>query len=212
MELTEVRIKMRAFPYYRDVEDPVTGQEVRQEYVARRNDVVKLSELDYQRAQRFGAFYADEDGNPIVAEESVETPPEETPPIDPDEPEVTEPATPDAIDLLVEPVEAVGEWLQSTPRPTVPQVLAQVREEDEEDQPVAAQKVLDAENLVTGQQPRSSLVSELERITNQESEPDDEREAPDEPEAPGEPGSESSSGSDDDADGASDDEGDGSGS
>ncbi len=128
----EVTIKIRAFPYYVDVEDPVTGRLMRQERVAERGDTVKLSDIDYERAQRFDAVQSEAD---VELQESV-----------------------GAFSLDTASVEEVAEYIKSE-KPSVDTLVEGVNED-----PVKARKVIDAENLATGQQPRSSLVNKLEDI------------------------------------------------
>lgn len=126
---TEVTIKIRAFPYYETVTDPVTQQEVRQERIARRGDTVQLEQGDYERAVRFDAVQGE---------------------VDADIQEVT-----GAFSLEQATPEEVADYLRGE-KPSVKSLVEAV-----DGDPVLAQKVIDAENLATGQQPRSSLVDAL---------------------------------------------------
>jgi hypothetical protein len=125
----EVTIKIRAFPYYVDIVDPVTGREVRQERIAERGDTVNLSDTDYERAQRFNAIQTD-------ADVSVEE-------------------TGGSFSVETSSVADVANWI-SEEKPTVSELVEAANED-----PVTAQKILAAEDLATGQQPRSSLVDKL---------------------------------------------------
>jgi hypothetical protein len=73
--MPEVKIKIRAFPYYETVKDPVTEQDQRVERIARRGDVVDLSEADHERAVRFDAIETEVDAEIAEATDasSVET-------------------------------------------------------------------------------------------------------------------------------------------
>lgn len=136
----EVTIKIRAFPYYTDAEDPVTGRAVRQEHIATRGDKVELSDVDYDRAKKFDAFYTEEQ---LAELASAETPP------------VTDA---DGFNLESADVEQTAEWLK-TEKPTVDEVVERVNEDYQ-----VAQKVLDAEKLATGNQSRSTLVERLQAV------------------------------------------------
>lgn len=137
-EKHEVQIKIRAFPYYVKVADPVTGEPRTEERVARRGDVIELSDNDFARAERFGAILTDEERDATTAE------------------------TPPAGDASVVPEDAtaaeLSEWIKST-KPTVDTVV-----ERSDDDPAIAQKLIEAENLATGGQPRATLVSRLQDI------------------------------------------------
>jgi hypothetical protein len=125
----EVKIKIRAFPYYVDVEDPLTGEDRRIEQIARRGDVVELSDKDLERAKRFDAVVdPDED----VPEPGPQPPPGDT-------------------------VEGLAEWLR-TEKPSVQEVLDRA-----DGDPELAEKLIEAENLASGQQPRQNLVDKLKK-------------------------------------------------
>lgn len=68
----EVTIKHRAFVYYLLEEDPYTGEDIRVERLAQRDEVVKLNDIDYQRGLRAGAFVTD-DETPEEEELDIET-------------------------------------------------------------------------------------------------------------------------------------------
>jgi hypothetical protein len=125
----EVTIKIRAFPYYVDIEDPVTGRQVRQERIAERGDTVKLSDVDFERAQRFNAIQTDTDEGLAEATGawSVET----------------------------ASVEDVAEYIKNE-KPTVDELVEAANED-----PATARKILQAEDLATGQQPRKGLTDKL---------------------------------------------------
>lgn len=147
---TKVRIKIRAFPYYVDREDPVTGRPVRQEIVAVRGQEADLNDVDLERAKRFEAIYVDSEGNPVVDEV-----PEE---------QATPGVTADSFDLETADVETTASWLKGEltdqdGKPTVDEVIGEINED-----PVTAKKVIEAENLATGQDPRSTLVERAEAI------------------------------------------------
>ena len=132
----EVTIKIRAFPYYTEVEDLVSGRPVRQENIAVRGDKVILNDRDYARAKKFDAIEGEDnsaDEESPIASGSISV----------DE------ATP----------EDLAKWLKQSPKPTVDEVV-----EEANNDPERAAKLLEAENLATGQQPRSTLVERLEEI------------------------------------------------
>lgn len=137
-EGTEVTLKIRAFPYYVDYTDPVTGEERKQEKVARRGDKVVLSDHDYRRALHFDAVLTEAD---VAARE-----------VTGDEDATIETMT----------VEQLAEWLKNA-KPTVDQVLDEVNED-----PALAARMLEAENLATGQDPRTTLETALEEIVEGE--------------------------------------------
>lgn len=138
----EVTIKIRAFPYYVDIEDPVTGNTVRQERLGTRGDTVRLSDVDFRRAERFNA---------------IETPQDQS---------LQEATTPEgaraedvgAFSVETATVEQLAEWIK-TDKPTVEDVVGSANED-----PDVASRLLEAENLATGQQPRSTLVRELQTV------------------------------------------------
>lgn len=143
--MPEAKIKIRAFPYYVDQEDPVTGRQVRVERVATRGQTVELSELDYERAKRFDAI-TDPDNN-IDAAGNVVDDGGEVVKFDP------------ADDVAAESsVQSLSLWIKED-KPTVDQVVEEANED-----PDAARKLLDAENHATGGSPRSTLVEQLNEI------------------------------------------------
>lgn len=129
----EVKIKIRAFPYYEDVEDPVSGETRPQERIARRGDVVELDDKNLARAERFDAI--------VDPDEEIPPPGEQPPPDD--------------------SVEGLANWLQDD-KPTVQEVLDRA-----DGDPQLAENLIEAENLATGQQPRSSLVEGLQKIVDE---------------------------------------------
>lgn len=143
---TEVRIKILAFPYWEDGEDPVTGEDRKIEKMAYRNEVVELSDRDLERAKRFEAFFADEDGEPTLdLVSSAETPPADTVDLD-------------NLDVQSAPPDVLAEWIK-TKKPTIPEVVDEANED-----PEVAARLLAAENLATGQQPRQGLAEKLQEI------------------------------------------------
>jgi hypothetical protein len=139
----EVTVTIRAFPYYTDTTDLVTGRPVRQENIARRGDTLKLNDVDYARFQKFSAGV---DGGPENVSRATETVPS-TGKFDPNSQTLSEATVPD-----------IAEWIKDE-HPTVDEVVEEVNND-----PDSARKVLEAENLATGQQPRSTLVERLEDI------------------------------------------------
>lgn len=128
----EVTLKIRAFPYYVDINDPVTGRQVRQERVATRGQTVRLSDVDFERGERFNAFQTD---------------------VDEDLQEAT-----GAFSLNTISEGDLAVYIRDE-KPTISDLVDGVNED-----PVLARKVLDAENLATGQQPRQGLVDALEEL------------------------------------------------
>jgi hypothetical protein len=133
-----ITIKIRAFPYYVDVEDPVTLRPMRQECIATRGMTVRVSDVDFRRATKFKAYYTEEElaERDQIAQGSAQP------------------------DLEVATVADISHWLQ-TAKPSIGEVVAEVNND-----PDVAKKVLAAENHATGGQPREELVDELEEITN----------------------------------------------
>jgi hypothetical protein len=143
--MPEAKIKIRAFPYYVDAEDPVTGREVRQERIATRGQTVELSDADYERAQRFDAI-TDPDNSVDTAGNVVDESGEVVK-FDP------------SSDVAAESsVQSLSLWIKED-KPTVDQVVEEANED-----PDAARKLLDAENHATGGSPRSTLVEQLNEI------------------------------------------------
>lgn len=129
---TEVKIKIRAFPYYVEGEDPVTGKKVRRERIARRGDTVELSDVDLERAKRFGAIEGE--GDSPRSSEGGE------------------------LDVSTASVEDLASWIEED-EPTVAEVIAAAEGDSEN-----AEKLLEAENLATGQDPRKGVEDGLNKI------------------------------------------------
>lgn len=129
----EATIKIRAFPYYETVKDPVSGQDVRREHIARRGDTVELSEADYERAVRFDAIQ------------------------DLTDKEVAD-ANADAFSFETASEAQLATYIK-TEKPSVDTLVKKVGND-----PVLAQRVLDAENLATGNQPRAALDDKLSKV------------------------------------------------
>lgn len=136
MATNEVYIKIRAFPYYVDEEDPTTGRMVRREKIARRGDTVELSDLDLARAEKFDAI-----GDP-PASDGAQLPPDSG----------------DNFDLEAASPAEVSEWIKDT-KPTEDQMV-----EASNDQAVLAQKLIEGERLATGDQPRKGVQKRLQDI------------------------------------------------
>jgi hypothetical protein len=140
---TKVKIKILAFPYYVEEPDPITGNDRNVEKMAYRNDEVELSDEDLARAKRFDAIFTDEKGDPTTGDDvSAETPPFDA----------------DSVDVQSAPPEVLAEWIRQK-KPTVDEVVDEANED-----PEIAERLLAAENLATGQQPRSTLVEKLNEI------------------------------------------------
>lgn len=136
----EVKIKIRAFPYYEDVEDPISGETRPVERIARRGDVVELDDKNLARAKKFDAIADPEDDV---------------------EPEGGDTAQfPESVTIEDASVEQVADWIKRE-KPTVDAVVEEANENPEN-----ARKLIEAEELATGQQPRSTLVEKLEEIAN----------------------------------------------
>src|SRR4051812_18083697 len=135
----KVRIKIRAFPYYVPATDPVTNRDYLEERIGVRGEEIEISETDYQRAVRFEAH-----------EEIDEITPQTTDP--------TGAPVDVANNIDVATVEEVAEWLR-TSKPTVDETVAAA-----EDDTMKARKLLDAEQLVTGRQPRQGVLNGLNAI------------------------------------------------
>ncbi len=133
----EVYIKIRAFPYYKDEEDPVTGKTVRREHIARRGDKVELSETDLARAKKFDAI------GEAPAADAVQLPPD---------------PTGGKIDLEAASPAEVSEWIKAE-KPTEDQMV-----EASNDQKVLAEKLIEGEKLATGGQPRKGVEKRLSDI------------------------------------------------
>lgn len=129
----EVKIKIRAFPYYEDVDNPLTGDTQPVERIARRGDVIELSDKDYERAKRFDAI--------VNPDDELPEPGEQPPPDD--------------------SVEGLAQWL-SDEKPSVQEVLDRA-----DGDPQLAEKLIEAENLASGQQPRTTLVDGLQKIVDE---------------------------------------------
>lgn len=138
-EAHKVRIKIRAFPYYVPTTDPVTGRDYLEERIAVRGEEVALSETDYQRAIKF-------DAHEEIDEITPQTTGQTGAPVDV------------ANNIDVATVEEVAEWIR-TSKPTIDETVAAA-----EDDPMKARKLLDAEHLVTGRQPRQGVLNGLNTI------------------------------------------------
>lgn len=136
--MPKVVIKIRAFPYYEDVENPVSGKKERKEIVGRRGQEIDLSDTDYERAVRFDA---------IVKE--GESP-------DPDDGDL--PQFPEDVEIEAASIEQLSNWIVRE-KPTIEEVV-----EAADDDSVNARKLIEAENHATGQQPRKGLIEALQQI------------------------------------------------
>lgn len=132
---TEVTIKIRAFPYYVEQEDPVTGNTVRVERVAYRGDTVELSDTDLARAKQYDAIGdPDSSGGDTASDDDS------------------------GFDPALASVEELAEWIEED-KPTVNDVI-----EAAGGDPQVASRLLDAENLATGNQPRAGVVEGLSKV------------------------------------------------
>jgi hypothetical protein len=146
----EVTIKIRAFPYYEDVKDPVSEKTVKQEKIARRGETVSLSDADYERAVRFDAIAEPTEGASVSS--STDQP---TPSLDDFDPETANVAT---LSLWLK-----GELEGQDGKPVVEDVVDAAN-----DEPEVAQRLIEAENHATGQQPRTTLIAELQEIVTRD--------------------------------------------
>lgn len=137
---TKATIKIRAFPYYVDGKDPITGRDVRTEHIATRGQEVELSDVDLERAKKFDAIQTDADASfqESTGEFSVST----------------------------ANVEQLSEWIREE-RPTVDETV-----EAAGGNPIVAQRLIEAEGIATGGEPRTTLVAKLEAVV-EGSDPDD---------------------------------------
>lgn len=60
-KLTEVKVRILAFPYYVNVYDPLADKEVRAERIGTRDEVIQVNDRDLERGRRHDAFYATAD-------------------------------------------------------------------------------------------------------------------------------------------------------
>lgn len=140
----EVKIKIRAFPYYEDVTDPVTGADVRREHIGHRGDTVTLSDEDYDRAVRFDAIEdpdsgdSGDDGSAGSASPTLSTA-----------------SVPELSDWLL------GKYDDQSAKPTVDDVLAAV-----DDDAALAGRMIEAEQHASGGQPRTSLIEGLQKVVD----------------------------------------------
>ena len=136
----KVKIRIRAFPYYVDDIDPVSGRSVRREEIAVRGEEIELNEEDYRRALKFEAI-------------ALPDSPSQEAPVDV------------ASNIDIATVEEVAEWLKVS-KPTIDETV-----EAADGDTMKAKKLLDAENLVSGRQPRAGVVTKLEEIIKGDSSP-----------------------------------------
>lgn len=133
-----VTIKIRAFPYYVDEEDPVTGKMVRREKVATRGEEVELSESDFNRAERFDAIL--QAGDETSASDET--------------------GSSGSIDVENASTAEISEFLVAE-KPNEDETVALA-----EDQKSNAEKLIAAENMATGQQPRKGVIKRLQDIVD----------------------------------------------
>lgn len=139
-------IGIRAFPYYEDVTDPLTGQDVRKENIAFKGQEVELSDEDYERAKRFNALAGDDAGSSDDGESAGEA-----------SPTLSEASVPELSDWLL------GKYDDQSAKPSVPDVLDEV----DDDQALAG-RMIEAEEHASGGQSRSSLVEGLQKVVDAE--------------------------------------------
>lgn len=170
-KLQKRTIKHKAFTYFVEVDgikpDGTLGRVVR-ERMARRGEVVELSEADIRRGESLGAFYTEAELKRQSDAEAAATAEADTggDPATPPAPEVTDISEYDADDLSAW-IRGVG----AARKPSIPQVLAAVNAiGDEEERQDVAEAVKEAEESIDGRDPRASLVEELDRIIEGEKE------------------------------------------
>jgi hypothetical protein len=131
--MPEVRIKHRAFTYYREVEDPVDpNNTTKVSAIATRGQSVEVSDADFKRGSLSGAF-VDESGEDAGSDLSATK----------------------AVDLSDDELDELLEE-QS---PNVKETIALANGD-----PESAQRVLDAEERVTGGEPRQGVEDGLTKI------------------------------------------------
>lgn len=130
-----VKIKIRAFPYYTREQHPVTGEDVHKEHLAYKDDEIELSERDYKRALEFDAIYTGNEPDPdTVGADSV------------------------VADEESDDVREVAAWITES-KPTIEETLDSAGGD-----PDRAELLLEAENLATGGQPRKGVVDGLQAL------------------------------------------------
>ena len=144
-ERHEVTIKIRAFPYYEDEEDLVSGVIVRREKIAVRGQTVKLGKVDFHRAQKFDAIYTDDEENPRDAAEDT-----------------AEKVDTGQVSFRDATVEDLSTWIQ-VKQPSSDRIL-----EEANNDPELARKLLDAEEHATGGEPRDEVEDGLTEIIDGE--------------------------------------------
>lgn len=66
----EVKIKIRAFTHYEDVPNPSNPDEtIAVSRLANQGETVEVSDADYERGLRFGAFFTEDEGSADAASE-----------------------------------------------------------------------------------------------------------------------------------------------
>lgn len=132
-----IQIKIKAFPYYADEHDDISGEDVRVEKLARRGDVIEVDQADYVRAMKHDAAVDFDPGaEPAEAEDQE--------PVDLDFGEATS--------------AEIAEFMQSN-KLSVKALMERIGDSEE-----IAQKVYDAEIDITGGEPRSTLLDELDQL------------------------------------------------
>lgn len=132
--MTEVTIGIRAFPYYVTEPDPTGGEDRVVEKIARRGEKVDLSDTDLARAEKFGAIRQESD--------------------EPQEPEFDV----GSFEIQTATAAQTAEWIKET-KPTVEETVDEANNDAD-----LARKLLEAENLATGGQPRKGVVDGLNEI------------------------------------------------
>lgn len=134
---TKVKIKIRAFPYYTEERDLTDPRGERT--VMRENIAVRGQEVEL----------SDVDLERAERFDAIQT----------DEDEAVEEAT-GSLDVATATPETLAEWIEED-EPTVDETVAAAN-----DDPNVAQRLLDAEHLATGDEPRKGVVEGLNRIIN----------------------------------------------
>lgn len=153
--MAERTIKHKAFRHSVETES-LTDPEatVLRTRIARRGDVVDLRDADVRRGEAHGAFFTEEE---LAAQAAPAEQEGADPPVDPAG-SGGPPEPPEAFDASNKSVEDLIEWLEEK-KPNAPQTLAAAG-----DDPDTAATLLEAEQSVTGRQPRSTVEDGLERI------------------------------------------------
>jgi hypothetical protein len=157
--MPEVVIKHKAFRHYEEVpsvQDP--DATVLRARVARRGDTVDVRDVDFRRGEAHDAFFTEEE---LAAQQAPVEQEGADKPVDPSG-SGGPPEPPEAFDASDKSVNDLIEWLEEA-KPNAPQTISAAG-----DDPEVAERLLEAEESVTGRQARSTVVEGLERIIDKE--------------------------------------------